>query len=195
MEISTKIKQRRIAAGLSQEELAEQLFITRQTLSNWETGKTYPDINSLLRLSAAFHVSLDELVKGDIKVMEETIQKADIEELRRETRILYALTAVVVLTDLLAAIIGGYLGPMLFLVSIGILLFYILRVDKLMKKHNISTYREIKAFLDGKRLDELEAAVERGKQPYQIMVLILLIAFAGAVAAIVMPAVLDLIGK
>ena len=67
MEISNQIKNRRTAAGISQEELAERIFISRQTLSNWETGKTYPDINSLLRLSEVFHVSLDELVKGDIK--------------------------------------------------------------------------------------------------------------------------------
>ena len=65
MEIGKQIQQRRTAAGISQEELAERLYITRQTLSNWETGKTYPDINSLLRLSDLFHVSLDELVKGD----------------------------------------------------------------------------------------------------------------------------------
>lgn len=194
MEISTQIKQRRTAAGLSQEELAEQLFVTRQTLSNWETGKTYPDINSLLRLSAVFPVSLDELVKGDIKTMEEEIKKMDIEELRRETSMLYTMMVVVVLSDVLAAVIGGILGPVLFLASLAVLLVYFLRVDKLMKKHNLSTYREIKAFLDGKRLDELETAVEKGKQPYQMAVLILAIAFAGAVSAIVMPIVLGLLG-
>ena len=74
MEIGKQIQQRRTAAGLSQEDLADRLYITRQTLSNWETGKTYPDINSLLRLSELFHISLDELVKGDIQAMEEKNQ-------------------------------------------------------------------------------------------------------------------------
>ena len=64
MEIGNQIKLHRAALNLSQEELAEQVYVTRQTLSNWENGKTYPDINSLLRLSGVFGVTLDELVKG-----------------------------------------------------------------------------------------------------------------------------------
>ena len=86
MEIGTQIKQRRAAAGLSQEELADRIFVTRQTLSNWENDKTYPDINSLLRLAELFRVSLDELVKGDIQTMEEVIKKEDINAYRAEKR-------------------------------------------------------------------------------------------------------------
>lgn len=44
----------------SQEELAEKIYVSRQTISNWETAKNYPDIHSLLRLSSLFNVSLDQ---------------------------------------------------------------------------------------------------------------------------------------
>ena len=74
MEIGNQIKQHRAALNLSQEELAEQIYVTRQPLSNWENGKTYPDVNSLLRLSDVFGVTLDELVKGDIPKMKEQIK-------------------------------------------------------------------------------------------------------------------------
>lgn len=51
--------------GLTQEALGEQLHVTRQTVSNWETGKNYPDLELLVALSNLFDVSLDVLLKGD----------------------------------------------------------------------------------------------------------------------------------
>ena len=47
MDISNQIKTRREAMGLSQEQLAEKLYVSRQTISNWERDKTYPDVQSL----------------------------------------------------------------------------------------------------------------------------------------------------
>lgn len=64
MELSTQIKKHRTALNLSQEELAERVYVTRQTTSNWENEKSYSDIHSLLLLSSLFHVSLDQLMKG-----------------------------------------------------------------------------------------------------------------------------------
>ena len=61
--------------NLSQEELAEKIYVTRQTISNWENDKSYPDIHSLLLLSSTFHISLDQLIKGDITTMKEEISK------------------------------------------------------------------------------------------------------------------------
>ena len=65
MDISNQIKKRRTDMGLSQEELAERIYVSRQTISNWETDKTYPDIQSLLMLSVLFDTTIDVLVKGD----------------------------------------------------------------------------------------------------------------------------------
>ena len=65
MEIGKKLKEARQICGLTQESVAEELNVSRQTISNWETEKFYPDILYVLQLSDLYQVSLDELLKGD----------------------------------------------------------------------------------------------------------------------------------
>ena len=65
VEIGSKIKKSRIDAKLTQEQAAEALGISRQTISNWENEKSYPDIVSVLKMSDLYGVSLDYLLKGD----------------------------------------------------------------------------------------------------------------------------------
>lgn len=60
MNIGIRIKKYREKQNISQEELALKIFVSRQTISNWENNKSYPDINSLIMLSEIFNVSLDE---------------------------------------------------------------------------------------------------------------------------------------
>ncbi len=64
MDIGNKLQQSRTQAGLTQEQVAEALSISRQTISNWENEKTYPDIRSVIILSDLYQVSLDYLLKG-----------------------------------------------------------------------------------------------------------------------------------
>ena len=70
MEIGKKLKNARIEAGLTQEKAAEEIDVSRQTISNWENEKSYPDIISVIALSDLYSVSLDELLKGDQKMAE-----------------------------------------------------------------------------------------------------------------------------
>ena len=70
MEIGKKLKNARIEAGLTQETAAEKIDVSRQTISNWENEKSYPDIISVIALSDLYSVSLDELLKGDQKMAE-----------------------------------------------------------------------------------------------------------------------------
>ena len=70
MEIWKKLKNARIEAGLTQEKAAEKIDVSRQTISNWENEKSYPDIISVIALSDLYSVSLDELLKGDQKMAE-----------------------------------------------------------------------------------------------------------------------------
>ena len=65
MDIGSKIKKARSKAGLTQEKVAEALGISRQTISNWENEKSYPDIISVLKMSDLYDVSLDYLLKGE----------------------------------------------------------------------------------------------------------------------------------
>lgn len=68
MEIGKKITDLRKNNKLSQEDLAEKLGVTKQTISKWELGQTYPSINQAKELSKIFNISLDELVNNDIKI-------------------------------------------------------------------------------------------------------------------------------
>ena len=70
MEIGKKLKNARIEAGLTQEKAAEKIDVSRQTISNWENEKSYPDIISVIALSDLYSVSPDELLKGDQKMAE-----------------------------------------------------------------------------------------------------------------------------
>ena len=65
MEIGKKLKNARIEAGLTQEKAAEKIDVSRQTISNWENEKSYPDIISVIALSDLYSVSLDELLKAE----------------------------------------------------------------------------------------------------------------------------------
>ncbi|VTT17617.1 helix-turn-helix domain-containing protein [Streptococcus dysgalactiae] len=60
--VAEQLKQLRVKHQLSQDALAEQLFISRQAISKWENGDTIPDLDNLVRLTEIFDVSLDELV-------------------------------------------------------------------------------------------------------------------------------------
>lgn len=68
MKFHESIKEKRKNLNLTQEEVAEKLFVSRQTISNWENGKTLPDIESLISISELYEISLDELIKGDKKM-------------------------------------------------------------------------------------------------------------------------------
>ncbi len=63
MDIGMKMKKARINVGLTQEQVAEALGVSRQTISNWENDKTYPDIISVIKISDLYNVSLDHLLK------------------------------------------------------------------------------------------------------------------------------------
>lgn len=71
MELGKQIKKYRNELGLSQDALAEKIYVSRQTISNWENDKNYPDVNSLVLLSEVFKVSIDNLIKGDVEIMKE----------------------------------------------------------------------------------------------------------------------------
>ena len=77
MKIADTVKNARIKKEYTQEQAAEQLLVSRQTISNWENGKSLPDIISILRMSELYGLSLDELIKGDEGVMK---------KIERETR-------------------------------------------------------------------------------------------------------------
>lgn len=173
MEISTQIKKYRNNMGISQEELAERVYVSRQTISNWETGKNYPDIHSLLMLSSLFNVSLDQLIKGDVEIMKKEVKETEIIKLSKYAGIYGGLLLLTVISLVpLVAWIGAY-AFIPWGVLFGITMYFALKIEKVKKDNDICTYKEIVAFTEGKRLDEIEMHQEFAKRPYQKILLVL----------------------
>lgn len=167
MEMGKQIRKYRSEAGLSQEMLAEKIYVSRQTISNWENDKNYPDINSLLRLSEIFHVSIDILIKGDVEKMKEEIRQEDRQKFETDSKIYTMLFAVLIFTPIPLVHYLDYAGMAIWLVLLGITMWFAFRIEKKKKTFDIQTYKEIVAFTEGKCLDEIEKAREEGKRLYQ----------------------------
>lgn len=75
MILSEQIKLCRKQLGMNQADLADAIWVSRNTVSNWERGDTTPDIQSLVLMSALFGLSLDEMVKGDEQVMVQALER------------------------------------------------------------------------------------------------------------------------
>lgn len=174
MEIGNQIRKYRTNLNLSQDDLADKIYVTRQTISNWENNRNYPDIRSLVLLSNVFGVSLDILVKGDLKQMKDEINKEDIRRFQRDSRIYTVFLAGVMVLPMPLVRYLKEIGVAVWLLWVGVSIWWSYRIEKHMKTQDIHTYKEIIAFMNGKRLDELEKNQEIGKRPYQrgMMVLI-----------------------
>lgn len=191
MEISEQIKNHRMQLQLSQEELAKRIYVSRQTISNWESEKSYPDIHSLLLLSNLFGVPVDELIKGDLKKMKQEINQEEVNAFNTQGNIFSALVIASILTFVPLLVWKGMLGLVLWLPLYLITMLYAFRIEKLKRTNNIHTYKEVVAFSEGKRLDEIETIRESGKQPYQTVIKFL----AGAGVGLLLGALVFLLMK
>jgi transcriptional regulator with XRE-family HTH domain len=77
MDIGKKIKHLRLINNMTQEDIASQLFISRQVISKWELGKSLPDLTNLLALSNLFNVSIDSLLKEDSNLQNQIIKQSN----------------------------------------------------------------------------------------------------------------------
>lgn len=69
MNIAEEVKRNRLKQNLTQEQLAEALNVSRSTVSSWEVGRNYPDLETIVAISYLFEISVDELLKGDKKML------------------------------------------------------------------------------------------------------------------------------
>lgn len=173
MEIGQRIKEYRTALGMTQEELADRLYITRQTVSNWENDRSYPDIHSLVMLSELFDVTLDTLVKGDIEKMKEKVNADSVRRFNKEASVYGILFLAMVITPVPLAKFLGIPGLVLWALIAAAALWSAVRVEKLKKQQDIQSFREIVAFMNGEKLDGIDKAREEGKRIYQKVALVL----------------------
>lgn len=180
MNLSKQIKKHRERLSLSQEGLAEKLYVSRQTISNWENKKSYPDVHNLLLLSVLFDVSLDELVKGDVEQMKETIEKTAMDHY---TKIMLVFTLLAALSVGPALFLPGnwWIAPPLcfWLVS----MYAALKIEKIKKTQNIKTYKEIVAFMENQDLDVIRKKRDIKKDFLSKTVIVLIFALIVGIIA------------
>ena len=173
MIISKMLKEKRSEYELTQEQLSEKIFVSRKTISNWENDKSYPDINSLVLLSEVFKVSLDKLIKGDIDVMKDVIQKEEVDKMNHYGKI-YTIMLIVTVVSVVPLFM--WLG-LWALIPWGIVwmvsMYFAPKIEKIKKDNDVQTYKEIVAFSEGKLLDDIHKQQEIGKRPYQKMLLVI----------------------
>lgn len=181
MQIGKQIQIHRQRLGMTQDALAERLFVTRQTISNWENDRHYPDIENLLLLSQLFHLSLDELVKGDVVQMK---QKVAISRSNRDAKWMLGL--------MLAGILA--VGPSLFLpkywalvppgILLGLAFIPALRLESFKRDADVHSYLEILAYLQGKDVTALRQQRDPKRDAWHKAMLGLLFAVVAAVLAL-----------
>ena len=205
MELPQQLKANRERLGLSQEDVAHAIYVSRQTMSSWENGKTYPDVQSLLLLSNLFDVSIDSLVKGDVDSMKEKANKDDALMTRLAWASMFLVLAgaicLIAFTSLLDSRTilprvsdGVLIGFGTFFVFAILALVCAIKIERIKKDHNLVSYREISAFIEGKEVPEDTDALSR-KHPFAANVLkVLCGAAVGLVVAFVIAAIVNMRG-
>ncbi|WP_270404781.1 helix-turn-helix transcriptional regulator [Candidatus Collinsella stercoripullorum] len=162
MDIGNQIRERRARLGLSQDELAQKLYVSRVTISHWETGKTLPDVQSMLLLASLFDTTIDELVRGDVDEMREMVKRS--EQRTKVFAVALATVEVIVITALAVTAVAGreYLEPVLRLLLAVLVLAFSIAV--LVARRGAGTEDEKSAadLLGAATGDPVEAARESG---------------------------------
>ena len=189
MEIGKTIKQHRTELGWPQEVLAEKAYVSRQTVSNWETEKSYPDVHSLLILSDLFGVSLDELIKGDVAVMKEQVKSKDVRTFKKLQLICGLGILLLIVTGMPLLEYGGAVGGVVWgALAVGVFLAWH-RFEQIKSENDVQTYREVLAFVNGETLDDIEKEKE-AKKRRSLKILEIIVAAQAIIVLIVCAGVL-----
>ncbi|MBM7711232.1 helix-turn-helix domain-containing protein [Enterococcus xiangfangensis] len=132
MEVGERLKARRMELNLTQESVAEALGITRQTISNWENGRSYPDIERMVRLSDIYSLSLDELLKGDQEMVKQLQENTSINHFLKRFIFMLLVNVGLMIVLLINPTIGDYfILLILALISVNTLALFYLIIKKI----------------------------------------------------------------
>ncbi|WP_306483950.1 helix-turn-helix domain-containing protein [Anaerococcus sp.] len=115
MKIGDKLRQARLRKNMTQEEVSEKIFVSRQSISNWENNKTYPDIGNVIALSDLYEISLDELLKGSDSFMKHLEESTD---LVKSNKKLIGIIILALLTMIIIALFTEFMPERLNMVAI-----------------------------------------------------------------------------
>lgn len=185
--IGGSIREQREALGMSQEDLACACMVSRQTISNWENGKTLPDVQSLTYLADAFHITVDDLIGG---AGTEIIRGVSAD--RRELLLLnLALAYLALLSIAFRAALNvaerptpDVAGAISYLIILLGLVGIVVRMGTIYRKHQLSANQEIADYLVG----ELEYGTKpRGLfQRYGMELTVLIVVIACLVVGVLL---------
>ena len=179
MDIGNQIRSRREAMGLSQDELAKRVYVSRNTIGNWETGRTYPDLQSLLLLGTLFDTSLDTLVKGDVDVMEEKLT-ADRKRFKRWSGAMAIGLCMVIILAIPLSWHFGWAGIGSVLAIWAVTLAITCHVEHMKRKElDLVAYDEILAFMEGREVErDAHARTPKGRRESARRTFMAAVAFA-----------------
>ncbi|CAM2970615.1 transcriptional regulator [Streptococcus acidominimus] len=167
MNVGKNIRSYRQNLNMSQEDLADKIYVSRQTISNWETEKSYPDVQSLIMLSQCFKISLDQLIEGDLEKMKKIVKQQDVNDMDYYTKRMSWTMLALILIVFPAFYYLGWWGVLVYIPLAILGLYYALQVEKIKDNYDLKTYRQLLAFSQGRTLDDLEVKIETAKYPYQ----------------------------
>lgn len=156
MYISQRLKELRIKNDFSQEKLAEILNVSRQTISNWENERSYPDVHNLIMLCDIYSVSLDTLMKGDVEIMKKEMSDTNLFKSPKDA-IHLIQSGFIMIIGLLIAVMGLIVllnngspiwGYGLIITGTIFSCFFAFYADYLKRKNRIKTYKELTDFYD-----------------------------------------------
>jgi transcriptional regulator with XRE-family HTH domain len=136
MDFGAQMKKLRTSRGLTQEQVAQKLNVSRQTISSWENNRNLPDLEMVVLIARIFNISLDNLILGD-PTMTNKLVKDGSEMKRTRWNLYFSLSMIVagIISFLLFRLIGstvdssGYLQEPFFLVPIGYLFLLVGLID------------------------------------------------------------------
>lgn len=130
MKFGDRLKKSRLEKGLTQEQVAQNLYVTRQTISGWENEISYPDIINLIKLSDYYQVSLDTLLKED-RGMREYLEKKEVTKSLRPVYNMLMFTDLLLIVLLISNIMDFIKLGFLFIPTLFLVLFTVYALNQL----------------------------------------------------------------
>lgn len=190
MEIGKRIREYRKIYNLSQEQLADKIFVSRQTVSNWENDKTYPDIQIIVSLSILFNVSLDELIREDLEEMKMKISNKKANK-RADIYSLIMICSTILASLSIGLVVALPESKLIWIVPIILFLPAVWSsfvLEKFKRNNDLKTYKEILAFSQNKDVEVLRE--KRDTRRIRIEKGIIVLGYAGLTLLICLIAIL-----
>ncbi len=172
VDVGNQIRYYRKENKLSQVELAEKIYVSSQTISNWENERSYPDLHNLIALTSLFNVSLDELVKGDVLKMKNAIDLSNMDKYAKLMILFTVLSAIALGAALKFS--DGWFGLLVPAILWIISFYFSLKIERLKKKYDVQTYKEILDYMEN---GEKRTKVHRNNTKYFIEQTVTVIGF------------------